>query len=128
MIIAVSASTPDLDGDVDPRFGRCRYLIVINTETMAFEAVDNSSSMSAGGAGISAVQQISNKGVQALLTGNCGPNAYQALSAAETKVITGVSGKIKQAVQMYKSGDLQAASSANVTEHFGIGKGTVSEK
>ena len=104
MRIAISAAGPTLDADVDPRFGRCQYFIIADPETMEFEALENSSAMASGGAGISAAQMIVGKGVDAVLTGNCGPNAYQVLSAAGLQVITGVSGKVKDAIQGYKSG------------------------
>jgi predicted Fe-Mo cluster-binding NifX family protein len=90
---------------------------------MQFEAVDNSSATAAGGAGISAAQTIANTGVQVVLTGNCGPKAYDVLSAAGIQVITGVSGKVGDAIQAYKSGKLQAVSQPNVVSHFGIGRG-----
>ena len=82
MKIAVSANSPDLDTDIDPRFGRCQYLILVDPETMNFEAIKNSGGMGSGGAGIATAQLIAGKGVEAVLTGNCGPNAYQVLSAA----------------------------------------------
>jgi predicted Fe-Mo cluster-binding NifX family protein len=123
VIIAISATAPDLDAEVDPRFGRCQYFIIVDPDTMQFEAVDNSSAMASGGAGISAGQMIAGKGVQAVLTGNCGPNAYQVLSAAGIQVITGVSGKVKDAIQAYKSGQSQASSQPNVAAHFGMGGG-----
>ena len=121
MKIAISATGPTLDAEVDPRFGRCQYFIIVDPETMQFEAIENSSAMAAGGAGISAGQMIAGKGVEVVLTGNCGPNAYQVLSAAGIQVITGVSGKAKDAVQSYKSGQFQASSQPNVADHFGMG-------
>jgi len=81
MKIALSATAPSLDAEVDPRFGRCRYFIIVDSQSMEFEAVDNSNAMAAGGAGISTAQMIASKGVEVVLTGNCGPNAYQTLSA-----------------------------------------------
>ena len=123
MKVVISASGPMLDADVDPRFGRCQYFIVVDPETMEFEAVDNASAMSSGGAGISAAQTIAGKGVEAVLTGNCGPNAYQVLSPAGIKVITGVTGKIKDVIAEYKLGSYTAAQQANVPGHFGMGMG-----
>jgi len=123
MKIAISATGPTLDAEVDPRFGRCQYFIIVDPETMQFEAIENSSAMAAGGAGISTAQMIAGKGVQAVMTGNCGPNAYQVLSAAGIQVITGVSGKVKDAIQSYKSGQFQASSEPNVPDHFGMGSG-----
>ena len=124
MRIAISATGPTLDAEVDPRFGRCQYFIIADPDTMEFESLDNTSAMAAGGAGISAAQMIAGKGVGAVLTGNCGPNAFQVLSAAGIQVITGVSGKVKDAIQSYKSGGLQSSSQPNVTDHFGMGGGS----
>ncbi len=121
MKIAISAAGSSLDAGVDPRFGRCQYFIVADAETKEFEAVDNSSAMAAGGAGISAAQAIADKGVEAVLTGNCGPNAYQVLSSAGIRVITGVSGKIRDAIEGYRSGRFQSSAQPNVPDHFGVG-------
>jgi len=121
MKIAISATGPTLDAEVDPRFGRCQYFVIIDPQTMEFEALENSSAMAAGGAGISTGQMIAGKGVEVVLTGNCGPNAYQVLSAAGLQVITGVSGKISDAIEEYKLGTFSAAQQANVADHFGVG-------
>ena len=122
MKIAISATGPNLEAEVDPRFGRCQYFIIADPETMTFEAIDNSSAMAVGGAGISAGQAIASKGVQAVLTGNCGPNAHQVLSSSGIQIITGVSGKIKDAIEGYKSGKFQASAQPNVANHFGMGR------
>jgi predicted Fe-Mo cluster-binding NifX family protein len=124
MKIAISAVGPTLDAEVDPRFGRCQYFIITDPETIEFEAIDNASAISSGGAGISAAQTIASKGVEVVLTGNCGPNAYQALSPAGIKVITGVSGKVRDVIAEYKLGTYSAAQQANVPDHFGMGRGS----
>jgi predicted Fe-Mo cluster-binding NifX family protein len=123
MKIVISATGASLDSDVEPRFGRCPYFIVADPETLEFEAVDNSATMAAGGAGIAAAQAIANKGAEAVLTGNCGPNAYQVLSAAGFRIITGISGKIKDAIELYRSGNFKTSEQANVPDHFGTGQG-----
>ncbi len=120
MKIAISATGQSLDAEVDPRFGRCQYFIIADPKTMEFEAVDNSSAMASGGAGISAAQLIAGKGVEAVLTGNCGPNAYQVLSSAGIEVITGVSGKVKDVIESYRDGKFKAGSQPNVPDHFGM--------
>jgi predicted Fe-Mo cluster-binding NifX family protein len=119
MKIAITANSPDIEADIDPRFGRCRYFVLVDPDTMEFEAMENTSGIAKGGAGIATAQMITGIGVEAIITGNCGPNAYQVLSAAGIQVITGVSGKISQAIQEYKSGKLQAGSRPNVAGHFG---------
>jgi len=121
--LAVSATAPSLDAEVDPRFGRCQYFVIVDPQTMEFEALDNSSAMAAGGAGISTAQMIANQGAEVVLTGNCGPNAYQTLSAAGVQVITGVSGSIKDAVEAFKAGRLQPDAQPSVGIHYGMGTG-----
>lgn len=119
--IAISATGPGLEANVDPRFGRCQYFIIVDAETMQFEALENSSAAAAGGAGISAAQMVANKGAEVVLTGNCGPNAYQTLSAAGVQVISGVSGTVRNAVEAYKAGRLQPSVQPNVGSHYGMG-------
>jgi predicted Fe-Mo cluster-binding NifX family protein len=123
MKIAISASNPDFGASVDPRFGRCPYFLFIDTETMEFEAVENPNISSASGAGIQSAQLIANKGAKALLTGSCGPNAFQTLQAAGVEVIVGVMGSVKEAVEQYKAGKFQPIAQPNVPSHFGLGEG-----
>jgi predicted Fe-Mo cluster-binding NifX family protein len=123
MRIAISSTGSTLDAEVDPRFGRCQYFIIVDPETMEMESIQNTNAMASGGAGISTGQVIVSKEVAAVLTGNCGPNAYQVLSAAGIQVITGVSGKIKDAIEKYKGGTFKTAGQANVVDHYGVGGG-----
>ena len=123
MKIAISASNPDLSSPVDPRFGRCPYFLIVDPETMKFEALENPNVSSASGAGIQSAQFISDKEVQAVLTGSCGPNAFQTLQAAGVEVIVGITGTVQEAVQQYKSGQFQPIAQPNVPPHFGMGMG-----
>jgi len=122
MRIAITASKPDLDAEIDARFGRCRYFVVVDPKTMQFEAIENTGA-TGGGAGVATAQMIASKEISAVITGNCGPNAYDALSAAGIKVITGVTGKVEDAIESYKSGKLKASSSPNVEAHSGMNHG-----
>ncbi|MDD4874680.1 MAG: NifB/NifX family molybdenum-iron cluster-binding protein [Dehalococcoidales bacterium] len=122
MKIAITATEPKIEAEVDPRFGRCQYFIIADPETMEFEAIDNASAISGGGAGVSAAQVIAGKGVESVLTGNCGPNAYQVLSPAGIKVITGVSGRVRDVIEDYKDGRFKESSQPNVPNHFGMEK------
>jgi len=120
MKVAVSAIENSLDSQIDQRFGRCQYFLIIDPETMEFEAVSNKGASASGGAGIQAAQTVANKGVSVLITGDIGPNAFQTLSSAGIKVITGASGTVKEALERYKSGSLQQASGATAKIHAGI--------
>ena len=121
MKIAVTSTGPTLDDSVDPRFGRCAYFLIIDPETLDFEAIPNPNIALGGGAGIQSAQLMSSQDVSIVLTGNCGPNAFQTFGAAGIQVITGVGGTVRLAVQQYKSGTLTSASGPNVQSHFGTG-------
>jgi len=123
MKIAVSATAPHLDADLDPRFGRCQYLLVVDSESMEFEALENPAVMAPGGAGMQAAELVANKGVDAVITGNCGPNAYQVLSAAGIDAFVGASGSVREAVEAYRRGDLRATPGPSVGPYSGIGPG-----
>lgn len=58
-----------------------------------------------------------------LITGNVGPNAFQALSVAGIEVVTGTFGNVKGVIEKYKRGELKETSSPTVRGHFGTGKG-----
>jgi len=120
MKIAITAIGPTLDAEIDSRFGRCRYFIIVDLETMKSEALGNSGATGSGGVGVSTAQMIADKGVEAVITGNCGPNAHQTLSAAGINVISDVTGNVRDAIEDYKSGKLQASSQPNVSAHSGM--------
>ncbi|PVX25009.1 MAG: dinitrogenase iron-molybdenum cofactor biosynthesis protein [Candidatus Bathyarchaeum sp.] len=122
MKICVTSTSNNLDAQVDPRFGRCAYFLIVDSETLEFEAVANVSQDASSGAGIQAAQTIANKGATVVLTGNVGPNAFQALNAAKIDIITGASGTIKEALEKYKKGELNKTSAPTVGGHFGMGK------
>ncbi len=123
MKICVTALSGSLDAQVDPRFGRCQYFLIVDSDKMDFEVMPNMSADTMGGAGIQAAQAVANKGVEVVITGNVGPNAFQALSAAGIKIVTGAFGTVKDVIEMYKSGQLKETSGATVGEHFGMGTG-----
>ncbi|AKJ63402.1 NifB/NifX family molybdenum-iron cluster-binding protein [Kiritimatiella glycovorans] len=123
MKVAVTARGPGLDDAVDPRFGRCPYFVIVETDTMTAETVENPNAALGGGAGIQSAQAMADQGARAVLTGNCGPNAHRTLQAAEIEVFVGASGTVREAVESYRNGTLNAATSPNVGSHFGSGGG-----
>jgi predicted Fe-Mo cluster-binding NifX family protein len=109
---------------MDPRFGRCQYFLFIDLETMAFEAVENPNIGAAGGAGIQSAQLVANKGVEALITGQVGPNAFTTLQAAGIEILTGASGKVREVFEKYQKGQISSsAQGPTVQAHFGMGMG-----
>jgi predicted Fe-Mo cluster-binding NifX family protein len=124
MKIAVSSIGKYMDSRLDPRFGRCAYYLVVDSEDMSFEFYPNESSAMGGGAGIQAAQFLASKGVQTVITGNCGPNAAQTLFAAGIELVAGVQGTVNDAVKKYVNGELKSTTEPTVESHFGMGAGT----
>lgn len=120
MKICVTAQGDTLDGQVDPRFGRCQFFIFTDTETKEFEAVKNPNIESMGGAGIQSGQFVAEKEAKAVLTGNVGPNAFETLKAAGIDVITGVSGTVQECIDKYKKGELKPIQAPTVGSKFGL--------
>ena len=120
MRIAVTSTGEGLDSQVDPRFGRAAFFLIVDTETMGFVAVENENAAAGSAAGIGSAKRVIDEGAEAVLTGNCGPNAERTLSAAGVKLYTGVAGTVAQAVELLKSCKLSAAEKPNVQAHFGM--------
>ena len=115
MKIAVTSKGTNLDSQVDPRFGRAAYILIVDTETFEFEALDNKENVNAlKGAGIQAASMVSDKGAEVLLTGYCGPNAFMTLEAANIRVANDVEGTIEDAVTSFNEGKLTFADKSNV--------------
>ena len=123
MKIVVTANGADLDAPTSPVFGRCPTYIFVDTETMVFEAIENPAMSASGGAGIQAAQFVVERGAQAVLTGNVGPNAANVLQAADVPIYLISEGTVRQVVEMFRQGQLSAVSGANVPAHAGMGGG-----
>lgn len=119
MKIAVTSKGTDLDSEVDPRFGRASYILIVNSETFDFEVLDNKTNVNAlKGAGIQAASMVSDKGAEVLLTGFCGPNAFKTLKAAKIGVADNADGSVRDAVKAYLDGKLPLSDQANVEGHW----------
>jgi predicted Fe-Mo cluster-binding NifX family protein len=120
MKICVSSQGNTLDSQVDPRFGRCLYFLVVDTDTLEYEAIKNPNIDAMGGAGIQSGQLMADKHVKAVITGNVGPNAFQTLQAAGIEVITGASGSVKEVVERYKRGEFKLTKAPTTGSKFGM--------
>jgi len=119
MKLAVTSQGATLQSRLDPRFGRAKYFILLDTETGAVTAVDNSVNLNAAqGAGIQAARKIVELGADTLITGHVGPKAFSTLQAGKIRIYTGASGTVADAVEQFKAGKLEAASSADVEGHW----------
>jgi len=119
MRIAISSTGKELDSNLDPRFGRAAYFIILDAETMEFEAVENSQNINLSqGAGIQAGKTIADRHVDALITGHCGPKAFKVLQSAGIKIVTGAGGKVSNAVDQFLNKEISMAAEADVEGHW----------
>lgn len=123
MKIAVTSTGKSTEDQVEPRFGRCPAFVIMDTDSGQVEGVDNPNLTLGSGAGIQSAQFMAQHEVEVILTGNCGPNAYQTLNAAGIEVVTGVSGKVGDAIQQFVSQSQHGTSGPTVPPHFGVGGG-----
>ena len=121
MKVAVAASGNSMDAQSDPRFGRCAWFVVVDSETLAWEALENAAAAAGSGAGIRAAQAVAGTSAEAVIAGNFGPNAYQALAAAGIKAFVGAPGvSVRDAVQAFIDGDLQPLAGPTAPAHAGM--------
>jgi len=115
MKVVMTSQGRELNSAVDPRFGRAKYFIVVDTETSDFSAADNSQNLNAAqGAGIQAGKNVVDLGAEAVITGHVGPKAFATLQAGNIAVYTGASGTVADAIEQFKAGALKQASGADV--------------
>ena len=114
MIICITSTGKNLEAPIDPRFGRCSFFLIVDSETLQFETIQNVAANAVGGAGIQATQIIAKKGVNLLLTRNVGPKAFQALSSAGIKIFTGESKTGTEFIEKFNNGELRLADSPTV--------------
>jgi predicted Fe-Mo cluster-binding NifX family protein len=119
MKLAITATGRDPSSNVDPRFGRARFFLVVDTATDEVAAHDNAPNLNAAqGAGIQAAETVARLGVEAVVTGNVGPKAFRALQAAGIRVYLAKAGTVTDAVRACQAGELKEASAASVESHW----------
>ena len=115
MKLAICAKGEGLKAEVDPRFGRCPYFVVVDTEKKeVVESLINRNAEAAGGAGPQAAQLLAGRDIEAVVLGNVGPNAVEALRAADIKAYSGVTGTVEDAVDKFLEGSLKPVSESTV--------------
>jgi predicted Fe-Mo cluster-binding NifX family protein len=119
MKIAITSQGADMVSEVDPRFGRAKFFMVVDTESGVSAAHDNAQNLNAAqGAGIQAAQTVVELDVEAVLTGNVGPKAFSVLQAADIKMYVGATGSVENAVEHFKAGQFECVTEANVEGHW----------
>ena len=119
MIVAISSTGKGLEDALDTRFGRTRCFVIVDLESKAVEAVDNTQNLQAmQGAGIQAAMHVVEAGAECVITGHCGPKAFRVLNEAGIKVYLTDAGTVKDALARYEAGQLKEAETADVEGHW----------
>ncbi len=113
MKICVTANDSGLEASVTPHFGRCKYFVIVDPDSMKSESIENGSGSATGGAGVQAAQQVIGKGIDTLITGSVGPNAFSLLSSENVEMKIFTSGSVLEAINSYRSGSLDSIEAAN---------------
>jgi len=117
--IAFTTSGKTLEAPLDSRFGRAPLFLIYDLDNETFEVVDNQQNLNAAqGAGIQSAQTVARMGVSCLVTGHCGPKAFQVLSAAKIKIYNTDAPTVSDALTAYKTGTLQVSESSDVEGHW----------
>ncbi len=114
MKIAVSSTGKDLESEVDVRFGRCPYFVVVEIKDKKIKdtkTIENTAAMQFGGAGVTSSQLVANEKIDAVITTNLGPRAFQVLSQLGIKIYKG-QGKIKDVIRQFINGKLSETGEA----------------
>ena len=119
MKVIIRATGKDLESDIDIRFGRCKYFLMVDTETNETKAIENTAQAQAGGAGITAAQIVANEKPDAIITANLGPRAFQVFQQLKIKIYQ-AQGKIKQALEDLKNNKLKEITSETGPQHQGL--------
>jgi predicted Fe-Mo cluster-binding NifX family protein len=116
MIIAISSPDGKFDTEFSPRFGRCNFFIIVDTDTREWESKPNPAANARGGAGPQAVQFLSTTGVKAAITGRYGPNAFTTLKAAGIRAYIAGTGTPEELLDRFLSGTLEEVNAATGRE------------
>jgi predicted Fe-Mo cluster-binding NifX family protein len=117
MKIAVTLSSIDPAGQVEERFGRCAAFWVYDDATQTGEVLENTAALRSNGAGVDAAKRIIESGASAVITGRLGPNATEALKAANVAVYTGTGMSALDAVKALAEGKLTMLTTVSPGQH-----------
>jgi len=125
MKLCITSTGKEIEANIDTTFGRAPYFLIIDTETNATEVIENTAAAQGQGAGIAAAQLVSDKGVDGVLTGYVGPNAYNALHAAGISIFEGASSQdtVKEALAKFKKDEYNKASATSEVPPCEPGRG-----
>lgn len=121
MKIAITSSGNKNTSSLNPRFGRCEFFIIIDTDTKEWQAFENPAVGAHGGSGAQAAQFVANQGIKAIISGRYGPNAYTALEAAGLQAFVSTQKTVDVALDKFLAGELEQVTAATGPQMHGGG-------
>lgn len=88
MRVCIATLGENLESLVDPRFGRCQYLLILDEQGNLIKGVPNPGVRAGRGAGIAAAQEVTSQQADVLITGNIGPNAFSVLKMTGIRIFS----------------------------------------
>lgn len=120
MKIAITTESDNLDSPFHPRFGRATHFVIVDTETEEWAAYPNPALNASGGAGVQAAQFISQRGAQAVISGDFGPQAHSALAAGNVQMFLAPVNEpltARELLARYQQGQLKPVSAPTHAGH-----------
>lgn len=119
MKLIIPINGENLDGQVNPSFGRTKQFMLVDSDSREFEIIPNEQNMTAAqGAGIQAAQTVIKSGAEAVITTHLGPKASRVLSEGGIKVFTAKAMPIMEALDLFSKNELEEMNGANVEGHW----------
>lgn len=112
MKVLITALGKEKTDNFDMKFGRGEYFQIIDTETEEFSVIENEGKTSDHGAGIVASQQAIDAGVDVLITGHLGPNAFELLDSSDIELLSAKGGTVEEVLDQYKQKKLDKITTA----------------
>lgn len=120
MKLAITSEGATLDANIEERFGRWPYYLILDSDTMEFEAIPNPDLQLSGWAGRQSLDLMREKGISFVLAGTCGTSTLKAFEKAGIQLIPRMSGRVRDVVEQFKAGVLRHSPDSKVSDHLGI--------
>uniref|UniRef100_A9A6I3 Dinitrogenase iron-molybdenum cofactor biosynthesis protein n=1 Tax=Methanococcus maripaludis (strain C6 / ATCC BAA-1332) TaxID=444158 RepID=A9A6I3_METM6 len=106
MKLCITSTGNTLESTFEQRFGRSPYFIIYDTDSKEFSVIENKNGESAHGAGIGSAQLVISHNIDAVISGNMGPNAKQVLDGENIKTYKGTGSTVFENIQLFEKNEL----------------------
>ncbi len=119
--IIIPAEKKTMESPICLSFGRAPFFLVMDTESGAFEIIENKAEAVQGGAGIKAAQLVLDAGAEAVIAYRMGQNAFDVLKKAKVQLLRAEGETAAEAAALFNAGKLKELDKINLGFHGGGG-------